>query len=365
MSPSDSPHREKERPSADIQKVFDGHNDMLYQLWERGDQKGQLFLDTDHSNPLSITYHKARNGGLAGGLFAIFVPENNTPENNAPENNRLANNTSEGTSKLSQPEAFQYTLDMLAIAHYLNNTHQHTFRICRNKSDINEAEKEGAIAAVLHIEGAEAIGADLKELELLALRGVRSIGPLWSRPNIFGQGVPFSYPGSPDQGSGLTAKGKALVRGCDAAGIVLDVSHLNEAGFWDITKISDQPIIASHSNAHSLCPSPRNLTDRQLDAIAERGGLVGVCFATAYLREDGARDRNTSIDLILRQFDYLISRIGEDKVAFGSDFDGAVLPASLPDAAALPALLAAMQAYGFGAPLIAKLSWDNWLDKLV
>ena len=146
---------------------------------------------------------------------------------------------------------------------------------------------------------------------------------------------------------------------------MLDVSHLNEAGFWDITKISDQPIIASHSNAHSLCPSPRNLTDRQLDAIAERGGLVGVCFATAYLREDGARDRNTSIDLILRQFDYLISRIGEDKVAFGSDFDGAVLPASLADAAALPALLAAMQAYGFGAPLIAKLSWDNWLDKLV
>ena len=349
MSLSDRQSQEEGAAATERQKVFDGHNDMLYQLWTRGDQKGQLFLSGEPSNPLSITHHKAKEGSLAGGLFAIFVP---------------ANKNVKGTRNLSQPEAFQYTLDMLAIADYLNDAHGHSFRICRNKSDIIKAEKEGAIAAVLHIEGAEAIGADLTEIEQLSSRGIRSIGPLWSRPNIFGQGVPFTYPGSPDQGSGLTANGKALVKECDAAGIMLDVSHLNEAGFWDIAKISNQPIIASHSNAHSLCPSPRNLTDRQLDAIAERGGLVGVCFATAYLREDGARDRDTSLDLILRQFDYLISRIGEDNVAFGSDFDGAVLPASLSDAAALPTLITAMQAYGFGAPLIAKLCWDNWLNKL-
>ncbi|CAI8285241.1 MAG: Uncharacterised protein [Rhodospirillaceae bacterium] len=349
MSLSDRHSQEEGAAATERQKVFDGHNDMLYQLWTRGDQKGQLFLSGEPSNPLSITHHKVKEGGLAGGLFAIFVP---------------ANKNVKGTRNLSQPEAFQYTLDMLAIADYLNDAHGHSFRICRNKSDIIKAEKEGAIAAVLHIEGAEAIGADLTEIEQLSSRGIRSIGPLWSRPNIFGQGVPFTYPGSPDQGSGLTANGKALVKECDAAGIMLDVSHLNEAGFWDIAKISNQPIIASHSNAHSLCPSPRNLTDRQLDAIAERGGLVGVCFATAYLREDGARDRDTSLDLILRQFDYLISRVGEDNVAFGSDFDGAVLPASLSDAAALPTLITAMQAYGFGAPLIAKLCWDNWLNKL-
>ena len=359
MSLSDRHSQEKGAAATERQKVFDGHNDMLYQLWTRGDQKGQLFLSGEPSNPLSITHHKAQNGGLAGGLFAIFVPANKRPANNRPANKKI-----EGTRNLSQPEAFQYTLDMLAIADYLNDAHGHSFRICRNKSDIIKAEREGALAAVLHIEGAEAIGADLTEIEQLSSRGIRSIGPLWSRPNIFGQGVPFTYPGSPDQGSGLTANGKALVKECDAAGIMLDVSHLNEAGFWDIAKISNQPIIASHSNAHSLCPSPRNLTDRQLDAIAERGGLVGVCFATAYLREDGARDRDTSLDLILRQFDYLISRVGEDNVAFGSDFDGAVLPASLSDAAALPTLVTAMQAYGFGAPLIAKLCWDNWLNKL-
>ncbi len=349
MSLSDIPRTQTESLLPRSQKIFDGHNDMLYQLWTRGDQKGQLFLDTASDNPLCLSDQRAQQGGLAGGLFAIFVP---------------ANSTTEGFSVLSQPEALQYTHDMLAIADYLAESYPDKFALCRTAEDITRAEQKGALAAVLHIEGAEAIDPSLDTLYELAEGGVRSIGPLWSRPNIFGQGVPFSFPGSPDQGSGLTTHGKALVKACDVADIMLDVSHLNEAGFWDIANLSEQPLIASHSNAHALCPSPRNLTDAQLDAIAERGGLVGACFATAYLRADGVRDPDTEIDLILRQFDYLISRLGEDHVGFGSDFDGAVLPASLATPAALPALLAAMQAYGFGEALIAKLSWDNWLRQL-
>ena len=349
MSLSDIPRTQTEPLLPSPQKIFDGHNDMLYQLWTRGDQKGQLFIDTASDNPVSMSYQRARDGGLAGGLFAIFVP---------------ANRTEEGFCVLSQPEALQYTRDMLAIADYLAESYSDKFALCRTAEDITRAEQKGALAAVLHIEGAEAIDPSLDTLYELAEGGVRSIGPLWSRPNIFGQGVPFSFPGSPDQGSGLTTHGKALVKACDAAYIMLDVSHLNEAGFWDIANLSEQPLIASHSNVHALCPSPRNLTDAQLDAIAERGGLVGACFATAYLRTDGARDPDTEIDLILRQFDYLISRLGEDHVGFGSDFDGAVLPASLATPAALPALLAAMQAYGFGEALITKLSWDNWLRQL-
>lgn len=329
--------------------VFDGHNDVLYQLWKAGDKKGGMFIDPNKDSALAITCHSAQIGCLKGGLFAIFVPARDSLEN---------------TEGLSEKPAFDHTMEMLDIAHYLHKNHSDAFRICQNNKDIKKASSDGAIAAVLHIEGAEAIGPSLDGLYALAQRGVRSIGPLWSRPNIFGQGVPFSFPGSPDQGSGLTQHGKALVKACDEAGIMLDVSHLNEAGFWDIARLSHQPITATHSNAHALCPSPRNLTDKQLAAIAESGGMVGVCFATAYLRADGARNDQTSLDPILRQIDYLLRFLGEDHVGLGSDFDGAVLPSELKTAAGLPALQKALQTHGFGLQLTQKLCWDNWLIRL-
>jgi membrane dipeptidase len=354
MSLSDIPEAPENVPPLRGVKIFDGHNDMLYQLWARGDQKGQLYLSDASDNPLCLAHHHCRTGGLAGGLFAIFVPTSIS----------ASGDPLDSTAPLSQRQAFQYTIDMIEIADYLADMHRDRFSLCKNASQAEQAARNGAIAAILHIEGAEAISPSLDELYLLKERGICSIGPLWSRPNIFGQGVPFSFPGSPDQGSGLTRHGKALLKACDETGIVLDVSHLNEAGFWDIANLSDQPLIASHSNAHALCPSPRNLTDAQLDAVAERGGLVGVCFATAYLRPDGARDPDTEIELILRQFDYLITRLGEDHVGFGSDFDGAVLPAGLANPSMLPQLLNAMQDFGFGQPLIRKLCWDNWLGQL-
>ena len=125
----------------------------------------------------------------------------------------------------------------------------------------------GSLAAVLHIEGAEAIDPELDALEVLHAAGLRSLGPVWSRPNLFGHGVPFRFPSSPDTGPGLTDAGKALVRACNELRLMLDLSHLNEAGFWDVAALSQAPLVASHSNAHALCPCSRNLTDKQLDAI--------------------------------------------------------------------------------------------------
>ena len=176
--------------------------------------------------------------------------------------------------------------------------------------------------------------------------------------------MPFSFPGSPDQGTGLTDAGKALVTACDQMNMLLDVSHLNEAGFWDIARLSQQPLLASHSNAHALCPSPRNLTDRQLDAVAESGGLVGVCFATAYLRSDGRKDPATDIEIVIRQLAYLVNRMGEDHVGLGSDFDGAVLPDDLADCSQLPVLIKALLTHGFGSQLVRKLCWDNWYRQI-
>ncbi len=193
---------------------------------------------------------------------------------------------------------------------------------------------------------------------------MRSLGPVWSRPNVFGHGVPFRCPSSPDIGPGLTDLGKALIGACNDLRILIDLSHLNERGFWDVAELSTAPLVATHSNAHAISPHSRNLTDRQLAAIRQSGGLVGVNFATAFLRPDGRHDKNTPIDLIVRHVAHLLEHLGEDGVGFGSDFDGAMIPAELGDAAGLQILVQALRQQGFNKRLIEKLCFRNWLRVL-
>jgi membrane dipeptidase len=213
---------------------------------------------------------------------------------------------------------------------------------------------------VLHIEGAEAIDTGLESLELWYQAGLRSIGPVWSRPNAFAHGVPFISPSSPDTGPGLTDAGRALARRCAELGIVVDVSHLNEAGFWDLAGMELGPIVASHSAAHALCPTSRNLTDAQLDAIGSSGGIVGIVFACPFLRADFNDDPDTPIELIAEHARYVADRIGPEHVALGSDYDGATIPAPLADVAGTPKLLDALTASGFSAPELAQVAWENW-----
>jgi membrane dipeptidase len=213
---------------------------------------------------------------------------------------------------------------------------------------------------VLHLEGAEAIDAGLEALELWYAAGLRSVGPVWSRPNAFGHGVPFVSPSSPDIGPGLSDAGRGLVRRCGELGILVDVSHLNEAGFWDVARLEAGPIVATHSAAHALCPTSRNLTDRQLDAIASSGGLVGIVFACRFLRPDFADDANTPVELIAQHARYVADRIGPEHVALGSDYDGATIPAELGGVAGTPRLLDTLRAAGFGAEELAQIAWENW-----
>jgi membrane dipeptidase len=176
--------------------------------------------------------------------------------------------------------------------------------------------------------------------------------------------VPFAFPGSPDAGPGLTEAGTRLVRACNSLGIVVDLSHLNEAGFWDVARISRAPLVATHSNAHALTPSSRNLTDRQLDAIRDTGGMVGLNFATVFLRPDGRSSADCGWEPMQRHLDHLIGKLGEDHVGLGSDFDGATVPAVLGDVAGLPGLLGALAAAGYGQGLIAKIAHANWINLL-
>jgi membrane dipeptidase len=331
--------------------VFDGHNDVVLRV----DEGRDFFADGDEGH---IDLPRARRGGFAGGLFAVFIsgPKQQEPEEqpSGPYSLPLSPPIDAGKARARAEHLTQLLFDL---------EDRGAFRIVRTADEIEECFSDGTIAAVLHFEGAEPIH-DLEDLERLYERGLRSLGLVWSRANRYAEGVPFRFPDSPDTGPGLTEAGRELVRACNRLGILVDLSHLNLRGFYDVAALSEAPLIASHSNAHALCPSTRNLTDEQLDAIAASRGLVGVNFAVAFLREDGQPDRETPLDTVVGHIDYLAERMGIDHVGLGSDFDGAAPPDELSDASRLPALFEVLRGRGYDDEALTKLAHGNWLRVL-
>jgi membrane dipeptidase len=122
--------------------------------------------------------------------------------------------------------------------------------------------------------------------------------------------------------------------------------------------------VATHSNAHALCPISRNLTDDQLAAIRESGGMVGVNFAVSMLRPDGKPDADTPLEVLARHVDHLFEHLGIEGVGFGSDFDGTIVPKAIGDAAGLPRLVEALRAHGYGDAMLRRLCFENWLRVL-
>ncbi|MEM6761679.1 MAG: dipeptidase [Pseudomonadota bacterium] len=338
--------------------MFDGHNDQLSKLHAAGGDPVALFQDNPSA---AIDAPRAVAGGFAGGLFAIWIP---SPETDGPDYAAMAE---EGFDvPLPAPVPYEPSISA-ALAQFSVLTALErggALKICRTAGEVRAAIDAGTLAAVAHMEGAEPIDEDLAALDVFHAAGVRSLGPVWSRPNRFGHGVPFRFPSSPDTGPGLTDLGQALVRRCNALRIMVDVSHLNEAGFWDVARISDAPLVATHSNAHALCATARNLTDKQLDAIAETKGMVGVNFATAFLRQDGRMLPHVPLERVLQHLDHLIDRLGEDGVGFGSDYDGAVVPDAIEGVDGLPRLRQHMLDHGYGETLMRKLCFENWVNVL-
>ncbi|HLN10819.1 MAG TPA: dipeptidase [Xanthobacteraceae bacterium] len=337
--------------------VFDGHNDVLLRLHRSADADPvRSFLDGTDAGQLDLP--RARQGGFACGLFAVF----------APSPRRVDKRRETDAVPLPPPlpisDAQASTLAMIAIILRIERASQGHVEVCRDAAQIRDAMSRGALAVVLHLEGAEAIDPDFHMLDVLYAAGLRSLGPVWSRPNIWGHGVPFRFPGSPDAGPGLTDAGQALVRACNQRRILIDLSHLTEQGFWDVVRLSQAPLVATHSNVHAISASPRNLTDRQLDAIRDADGLVGLNFATSMLRGDGQMRADTDLEWMVRHVDALIRHLGESRVALGSDFDGAVVPSQIGSVAGLQALFEALRRHGFGEPMLHRLGTGNWLDLL-
>lgn len=338
--------------------VFDGHNDLIQRLVAAGPRATELWLQGDGTGALDLP--RMRAGGMVGGFFALWSPVEHFGDAAAPmrpEPPFAMPLPSMVSAADALPQIFAQAAALMALER------SGTLSIVRSRSEIDAAIAAGRIAAVLHMEGAEAI-ADLDALHLWHAAGLRSLGPVWSRPTRYGHGVPFAFPSSPDTGDGLTDAGKALIRECNQLRIMVDLSHLNEKGMDDVAALSDAPLVATHSCVHAISPSSRNLTDRQLCQIADSGGVVGLNFASDFLRPDGRHDADLPLTLMLRHLDHLLGILGENGVALGSDFDGALMPAPLTDAAALPALIAAMRTHGYGETLIERIAARNWLDLL-
>ncbi|MBS1894678.1 MAG: membrane dipeptidase [Actinobacteria bacterium] len=335
--------------------VFDGHNDALTAAGHAelagGKAGGHLDLP------------RMRAGGMRGGIFALFSP---SPAGAATVGAFTADADpgAGGYAKpLAAPVAHEVAAaEALAAAGRLFALERAgELRVAHSIGDVDAALEDGAPpVAVLGMEGAEAIDRDLESLPAWHALGLRCLGPVWSRANAFATGVRFAFPSSPDIGPGLTEAGVALVRACAELGILVDLSHLNERGFWDVAGLEVGPLVASHAGAHAVAAASRNLTDRQLDAIADSGGLVGIVFATVFTRPDFASDPDTPLATIAAHARHVADRIGVGHVALGSDFDGATVPAALGDVAGLPRLLDALRAVGFGEDELERIAWSNW-----
>jgi membrane dipeptidase len=359
--------------------VFDGHNDTLLSLLTTG---RDFFAESDIGH---IDWPRARRGGLVGGFFAVFVPD---PERlseketvaleevlgSDPDDLILANEHGP-TLAFAQQFAMAEIAALLRIETGDGTPYRRKKRLVTRDDrdtvtpvitarDLREQIENDEFSAILHFEGAEMIDTNFNALETFYEAGLRSLGIVWSRSNAFGHGVPFGFPSSPDTGPGLTGAGKALVKACNELGIMVDVSHLNEAGFWDVVDATSKPVVASHSNAHAICASSRNLTDKQLDAIRDSDGLVGLNFNVPFLRPDGERHADTPLDVMADHIDYLVERVGLERVALGSDFDGALMPDDLSDASKLPNLMACLRARGYDDDALKKIGYRNWVRVL-
>ena len=267
--------------------ICDCHCDTLTELYKKGTS---LYANDQH---FDIQRQIALGGGLQ--FCAIFVP----------------------THEFRYYGGLRYTLQLLdKYLQEVKKLHADGIDVLQvlTKEDAADVLNHKA-ATLLAIEEGGAIDGSLEALRCLYALGVRTMTLTWSNRNDIADGV-----NEESSGGGLTVFGRQVVAEMNKLGMLVDVSHIAPAGFWDVIETSSKPIIATHSNAKALCPHPRNLDDKQILAINENDGLIGVTFAGQFLEHDY---NDACIESIYRHIDYMLNLMGnDDHIGFGSDFDG-------------------------------------------
>jgi len=278
-------------------------------------------------------------------------------------------------------------LQILAAVRRMCSEYRDHFALVQSRADLTGTlAQSDKIAAICSLEGADPLKGDPSALAHFYEAGVRVLTLFWA-DNAFG-GSCFG------SGLGLTAKGRALVAECEELGVMIDVSHASDAAFWDVCALARQPFVASHSNCRELCPSPRNLTDEMIRAVAEHGGVVGVNLVPGFLssesfaRNEEYRQRIINvpeagertweeIEELMRAYHqsaprpplsvvadhvtHLIAVGGEDCVGLGGDLDGTdSLPEGMDDVADYPKIVDCLRAVGLTEPQIEKVCRANF-----
>ena len=237
---------------------------------------------------------------------------------------------------------------------FLREVSQNAERIshCCTAAEINAAVDGEKAAALLSIEGADLIECEIEKIHTVSDWGVRFLNPVWNRAN------PLAGTNAEEPERGLSPLGRDFIRELETCGIYADVSHLSDAGFWDLVRMANRPIVASHSNSRALCPHPRNLTDDQFCAIRDTGGVVGMNF---YLHFVG----DASMDSFLRHIEHFLDLDGEKTICMGGDFDGCEeLAAGFRDVQDVPKIYQALKDRGYSDALLEDLFWNNLMRLL-
>lgn len=307
--------------------IADGHCDSLGDL-TLGKRNLRGLTDSGHWDLI-----KARDANIGLQFFAAYIEKEFKPF--------LA--TQRGLEHLQ------------AALKFIDENKDDVFLI-RNKDDLARLGKTRAIGLLINIEGGEILGESLFMLDLIYRLGVRSIGLTWNERNAIADGV-----GEQNSKGGLSCFGLKVISEMNTLGMIIDVSHINEAGFWDVINTSNKPIIASHSCAQAICQHPRNLNDQQLQALAEINGVVGINFCQDFLSNSG----QANIDDVVKHICYIAEIAGVDTVGFGSDFDGIPsTPQGLEDAARFPLLIEKLKDCGFSTEEIRKICHKNFVRVL-
>lgn len=278
---------------------FDAHCDTVYRCMETGENISMDFGDGEEQrkyfadcgclrqNGGHIDLMRAREFARYAQFFALFYDANDAPK--------------EGMWAKCQQLRDCFLREMAANEDLICH--------CRTGAEVDAANAAGKCAAVLSVEGADLLECDIGRIETVAGWGVRFLNPVWNRANV------LSGTNAEDTARGLSPYGKEFVRELEAYDIYADVSHISDAGFWDVIHMAQRPVVASHSNSRALCPHPRNLTDDMFRAIRDTDGVVGINLYRNFVGDD-------SMDTLIRHIEHFLALDGEKTVCMGGDLDG-------------------------------------------